>query len=349
MSETDVRQVVEHNGQGVQSLVHVLSWLAAYWRLCECGLEIGRAGKEGWQKKCERLESELYPLQAEIELLEKLIKETSNPPLMLQQETKLGELQAKLSLLSTDIQAKEAPIQAEWEQAHNETDAYRELFEDACEFCVKERGIGDIEVFNAALVGFNPSRLRPELEPSKQRMSEIVSLLKNLQRHEWETQPWANPTKPTMRARRRVTPERLNLFNVRNLKESIADPILQPTTSVKAGGKGGKADDESGLTTMPNAETLALRTEARDVGVSVEFVESDYAEPTFKSDLAFLFGVDRATIARRIQSGELRTMPGTSDTAKKVRVHGDDFPVGLKRPTERQQKLSIPHKRGKRQ
>ena len=265
MFAADVCRVVEHNGQGVPSLVHALSTLAAYWRLCECGLEIGRDGKEGWQQKCERLESELYPLQGEIELLEKLIKETSDPPRLLQQETKLGELQAKLSLLSTDIQAKEAPIDAEWEQAHNETEVYRELLWDAREFCTKACGIGDNEVFNAALVGFDPSQLKPGQEPSKQRMPEIVSLLRNLQRHEWETQPWANPTKPTMRARRRVTPERLNLFNVRNLKESIADPILQPTTSVKAGGKGGKADDESGLTTMPNAETLALRNEARDV------------------------------------------------------------------------------------
>ena len=269
MSATDVRRVVEHNAQEVQSLVHVLSTLAAYWRLCECGLEIGRDGKDGWQQKCERLESELYPLQGKIERLEKLNKVTTDPQQLMQQETELAELQAELSLLSTDIQAKEAPIDAEWEQAHNETDAYRESFEDACEFCVKERGIGDIEVFNAALVGFNPSRLRLGQEPSKQRMSEIVSLLRNLQRHVWETQPWANPTKPTMRARRRVTPERLNLFNVRNLKESIADPILLPTTSVKAGVKGGQADvptpaatdeqrrDASGVQVGQQSESIA--------------------------------------------------------------------------------------------
>jgi hypothetical protein len=80
-----------------------------------------------------------------------------------------------------------------------------------------------------------------------------------------------------------------------------------------------------------------------------EFVESDYAEPIFKSDLAFLFGVDRATIARRIQSGELRAMPGTLDTAKKVRIHGDDFPVGLRRPGERKQQLAMLPKRETRQ
>ena len=85
------------------------------------------------------------------------------------------------------------------------------------------------------------------------------------------------------------------------------------------------------------------------VAPGAEFVDSDYAEPTFKSDLAFLFGVDRATISRRIQSGDLRTLPGTSDTAKKVRVHGDDFPAGLKRLNERKQKLSTMPKRRKRQ
>lgn len=238
MSATDVRQLVEHNGQGVPSLVERLSTLAAYWRLCACGLEIGRAGKEGWQKKCERLESELYPLQGEIELLEKLIKETSNPRRLLQQETKLGKLQAKLSLLSTDIQAKEAPIQAEWEQAHNETDAYRELFGDACEFCVKACGIGDNEVFNAALVGFNPSQLKPGQEPSKQRMSEIVSHLRNLQRHEWETQPWANPIKPTTSAARRVAPDKLNSFIVRNLKSKVGKPKHVGTVSGPSGQTG---------------------------------------------------------------------------------------------------------------
>lgn len=85
------------------------------------------------------------------------------------------------------------------------------------------------------------------------------------------------------------------------------------------------------------------------VAPGAEFVDSDYAELISKSDLAFLFGVDRATISRRIQSGELRTLPGTSDTAKKVRVHGDDFPAGLKRLNERKQKLSTMPKRAKRQ
>ena len=94
---------------------------------------------------------------------------------------------------------------------------------------------------------------------------------------------------------------------------------------------------------------LSMTAAAVPVAPGAEFVDSDYAEPTFKSDLAFLFGVDRATISRRIQSGELRTLPGTSDTAKKVRVHGDDFPAGLKRLNERKLKLSTLPKRGKRQ
>lgn len=228
MSEADVRRVVAHNRQDLQSLVHVLSQVAAYWRLCECGLEIGRAGKDGWQQKCERLESELYPLRSEIELLEGRITETNSPRRLLQYERKLAKLRDKLSLLSTDIQAKEAPIQAEWEQAQNEAEHYRELFRDAREFCKDKTGIGDTELFNAALVGFDPGQLKPGQEPSKQRMSEIVLLLRSLQGHEWETQMWVNLPKPTMRAARRVAPNKLNLFNVRNLIGSISDSASVP-------------------------------------------------------------------------------------------------------------------------
>lgn len=94
------------------------------------------------------------------------------------------------------------------------------------------------------------------------------------------------------------------------------------------------------VTTQPLTTAAAV-----PVAPGAEFVDSDYAEPIFKSDLAFLFGVNPATIRRRIQSGELRTRPGTSDTAKKVRVHGDDFPAGLKRLNERKQKLSTMPKR----
>ena len=81
----------------------------------------------------------------------------------------------------------------------------------------------------------------------------------------------------------------------------------------------------------------------------VEIVDSDYAEPILKSDLAYMLGVDVVTVRRRINSGELRVIPGTSPTAKKIRVHGDDFPTGLKRPNERKHKLSGLTKSGKRQ
>jgi hypothetical protein len=102
------------------------------------------------------------------------------------------------------------------------------------------------------------------------------------------------------------------------------------------------------LTVAAAVKNVEIGTAAKTRPAS-EIVESDYAEPILKSELAVLFGVDRATIARRIQSGELRTMPGTLDTAKKVRIHGDDFPAGLKRTNDRKQKLSILPKRGKRQ
>lgn len=231
MSETEVRGVISRDDQAVPSLVHVLSTLAAYWRLCECGLEIGRAGKDGWRQKCERLESELYPLQGKIERIEKQIKETTNPLELTQLETELAEHQAELILLRADVEAKEAPIQAEWEQAQNEADHYRELFWAAREFCTKACGIGDIDLFNAALVGFDPSQLKPGQEPLKQRMSEIVSLLRSLQRHEWETQTWVDLPKPIMLAARRVAANKLNMFNVRNLKESISDSLSDPVVS----------------------------------------------------------------------------------------------------------------------
>ena len=38
MSETEVRRVVAHNGDGVPSIVHALSTLADYWRRCACWL-----------------------------------------------------------------------------------------------------------------------------------------------------------------------------------------------------------------------------------------------------------------------------------------------------------------------
>lgn len=261
MSASEVRRGVEHNAQVGPSLVHVLSTVAAYWRLCECGLELGRDGTDGWQQKCERLEAELYPLQAKIERLEELSKLTSDAQLLMQQETELAEFRGEFSLLCADIRAKEAPIEAEWEQAHDEAATYREMFWDAREFCAKACGIGDDEVFNAALVGFNPSQLMPGQEPSKQRMPEIVSLLRDLPREEWETQPWANPPKPVMRTIRRVTPERLKSFNVRTLKNSIEDTILLPPSAEKAVEQGGKTGHE-----------------ARDAGVFAESAASDHAE-----------------------------------------------------------------------
>lgn len=81
----------------------------------------------------------------------------------------------------------------------------------------------------------------------------------------------------------------------------------------------------------------------------VEFVEADYAEPIFKGDLALLFGVDRVTIKRRIEKGELKVLPGTPPGAQKVRVHCDDFLPGLKRKHERTLKLFELKKDTKRQ
>ena len=150
-------------------------------------------------------------------------------------------------------------------------------------------------------------------------------------------------------------------------------PSVAPVPSSESGPpapemetQGDKADNDSDPMTMPSVapvpssessppapemETQGGKadSDADPTTILDEFVESDYAEPIFKNDLAFLFDVDRATIARRIKSRELRAMPGTLATAKKVRIHGDDFPAGLKRPNERKQKLSSQPKNGKRQ
>lgn len=201
-----INAVADTNRQGVPSLVDVLNTLAAYWRLCECGLEIGKAGYDGWEKKGLRLGSEIDSLSVQIPLI------------------KAPSKKAAMQVDLANLNAKSEAINKEWGQAHDETDAYRELFWDAREFCVKACGIGDSEVFNAALIGFDPSQLKPGQEPSKHRMSEIVLLLRSLQRNQWETQPWANPTKPTMRASRQVTPDKLNSFNVRKLKSEAGKP-----------------------------------------------------------------------------------------------------------------------------
>ena len=111
--------------------------------------------------------------------------------------------------------------------------------------------------------------------------------------------------------------------------EPAAEPEPEPPNILPAGEKPPQAEKPLAATAVSSAGKLAT-----------DVVDSDYAESILKSDLAILFNVDRATIARRIQSGALRALPGTLNTAKKVRIHGDDFPLGLKRTHERQAKLS---------
>ena len=129
-----------------------------------------------------------------------------------------------------------------------------------------------------------------------------------------------------------------NLGDVQTLMGEIVKAVLEFHQAVE------RFALSLSVTTQPLTAAAAV-----PVATGAEFVDSDYAEPISKSDWAFLFVVNPATIRRRIQSGELRTLPGTSDTAKKVRVHGDDFPAGLKRLNERKLKLSTLPKRGKRQ
>ncbi len=200
-----ISNVEERYYPRVPSLVDVLCTLAANWALCECGVEIGKVGVDGWSKEGLRLGDEIDSLIAKIQQI-------GSPSRKATQQKKLEKLQAQSDT-----------INKEWAEAHHESDVYRELFWDAREFCISELGIGDNELFNAALVGFNPDRLQLGQGPSKHRITELAMLLSNLKLDNWKTQRWANPAKPTMRAARRVTPEKLNSFIVQNLKQ-VTDP-----------------------------------------------------------------------------------------------------------------------------
>ena len=205
-----ISDVVGRDHQRVPSLVDVLCTLAAHWVLCECGMEIGKAGLDGWVKKGLRLGEEIDLLNVQIPIIES--------------PTKKLAFQANLE----QLEAQSKALNDEWGQAYAEADAYSEMFWDAREFCTKACGIGDNELFNAALVGFDPERLQPGQGPSKHRMTELAMLLSNLNRDKWESQPWANPTKPTMRTAKRVAPDRLNSFIVHHLKHVETTSIDEP-------------------------------------------------------------------------------------------------------------------------
>ena len=210
--------VAEHLSDGVgrdhhgsPSLVDVLCTLAAHWVLCECGLEIGKAGRDGWAKEELRLSDEIDSLNDKIQR----IKSPSG------KAAKQNELEK--------LRAQSDAMNKEWGEAHEETDTYREMFSEACEFCRKKCAKGVHEVFNAALVDFDPTRLQPDQGPSEDRMLEMVSRLDNLHSAKWNTQRWSNLSKPTMRVAKRVSQNKRDSFIVRNLKHisTVAGPFEQ--------------------------------------------------------------------------------------------------------------------------
>jgi len=209
--------VVGHNPQGVPSLVDVLCTLAAHWVQCECGIEIGQAGLDGWKKKGLQLGEKIDLLNAQIQVIES--------------PSRKAAMQADLE----QLEAQSKALNEEWGQAHDEADAYRELFWAAREFCTRACGIGDPEILNAALVGFDPTRLQPDQSPSEDRMTELAILLSNLNRDKWESQPWANPAKPNMRAAKQVAPNHRNQFIVRNVKSNAGKPKQVGTASGPSG------------------------------------------------------------------------------------------------------------------
>ena len=216
-------EVVGHKPQGLPGLVDVLCTLAAHWVLCECGIEIGQAGIDGWQKKGLQLGRKIALLKSQIQVIE--------PPFGISaQQADSEQLEAQLKAVTEECA-----------QAHGEADAYRECFGASREFCARACGIGAPELFNAALVGFDPTRLKPGQGPSTDRMSEIVSHLKRLPRDEWKLQPWAIRIKPRMSVASRVTQDKQDSFIVRNLKHVVT--MSEPSGQDKLL-NGQKAGDE---------------------------------------------------------------------------------------------------------
>ncbi len=142
---------------------------------------------------------------------------------------------------------------------------------------------------------------------------------------------------------------RMANFNGKPMKDALSATETAATMPLGKSANGASALLDGGASTPVNSDGNSGKAVDKSDSTSVpeEFVQSDYVEPMFKSELADLFEVSRVTIARRIKSGELRVMPGTSDTAKKVRVHQDDFPVELKQTHARKTKLSNRPKKGK--
>lgn len=193
--------VVGRDHPGVPSLVDVLCTLAANWVNCVCGKKMKESGVLGWRKKGEELEERINELNIQLPVVDLPSKKAK-----MQAELKQLEKQSKI-------------LNDEWGLAWGETDEYLELFWDAREFCTKACGIGDDELFNASLVAFDPSRLPPDKGPSNERVSQIVSLLRQVSANEWASESWANPVKPTMRAVAQVSPEQRKSFIDRNLKQ----------------------------------------------------------------------------------------------------------------------------------
>jgi len=208
--------LVGHNPKRVPSLVEVLSTLAANWVGCECALEVGEYGPDGWNQKSMRLDDEIRSLSDQLSG----IAESSKKAIT---QDEIEKVKAQL-----------AAMDSEWEEVHEETGVHRTLFGDACEFCARECSVARNDLFKAAIGGFNPSSSMSEQGLSEVRLSEIVSRLHSLPRDRWQSEPWANCSRPRIRAVRRVTPEKRDSFISRNLRhDSTASESLGQDDSAK--------------------------------------------------------------------------------------------------------------------
>jgi hypothetical protein len=175
-------------------LSSVLGTLATNWVTCECAMRIANHGLDGWQKKIPQVDAEIDRLNAQLEVVESASKK--------------DELTAKRETLKAQSQA----LFDEWKKADEETDDYRILFRDALSFCNEEcPGLNENhdfdDLFIASLFDFTPQQISHEA-----KFAESLEFVDKCPRDKWDSQPWANPVKPTMKAARRVAPNHRQSF-----------------------------------------------------------------------------------------------------------------------------------------
>ena len=255
------------------TLADVLCQLAQYWMICECALDLSVRGLGGWRTKTLQLDEKIDSLNVRL-------ADTKSP-------SKKKAIQAELDLLKT----QSTDLTEEWERTHEETDKYKDLFEEARTFCTRSCGIGNHELFAAAVVGFDPERLPPHHGPSKPRMTQITATISDLPRNKWASLPWANPARPTMRAKRRVSPDMVHSFRLQQLKH-LETALKVPGHADSLSGMAGRSEALSASTPVDEAPYLGL---VFNHDLTVSRLGEAYSNPT---RCAIQLSVQQFTILR---------------------------------------------------